>query len=468
MSVAQLRTDTALPFSSPFAQTYERLWDNATYRRYAPGEHYIDDALEVLKPRMGASFIDFGCGTGRPALELRKRGYGVVGIDFAENSLDEGIDIPFLVADLAKKIDLKAQFGFCTDVMEHVAPEHIDDVLLTIADCVRQGVFFSIAMDHDQFGPMLVGSQLHLTVQDAKWWRRKMGQFWPRVVMVSNSDTLLCLACFANVENFREGVKIEALANTPDDVIFSHVAANSKRAIPWLEKSEAGPCPCLIVGGGPSLRDTLPSIKVCAKMGWPVFALNAAAKFLSEHDVPNWQIMIDPREGNLDYLDDKASGYILASQCHPALFDRLEGQSVVGFHVAMEGIGDHIADLRTATLIGGGITSGLTALALVYTLGYREIHLHGYDSSDAEDGNAHAYAQDETRAEKKRLNCKYRGKHYRCSFAMYKQAEEFEKFSRMLADMDAVIHVHGSGLLPDIAKAIAEKQAEAEELAAAE
>lgn len=452
------------PNPPPLCQIYEQLWDNATYRRYAPGEHYIDDALEALKPRMGASFIDFGCGTGRPALELRKRGYGVVGIDFAENCLDQGIDIPFLVADLKKKIDLKCQFGFCTDVMEHVEPDHIDDVLLTIADCVRQGVFFSIALDDDQFGPMLVGKALHLTIRDVKWWRKKMGAFWPRVVVVSATETLLTLACFADVENFREGVKVEALVNTPDEVIFKHVAENSKRAISWVAKGDAGVVPCLIVGGGPSLKDTLTTIKLSASMGWPIFALNAASKFLTAHGVPCWQIMIDPREGNVDYFDSQANGYLLASQCHPRLFE-LAGERASGFHVAMEGIGDHIHDLTTATLIGGGITSGLTALALAFTLGYREIHLHGYDSSDAEDGNAHAYAQGETRAEKKRLNAKYKGKHYRCSFAMYKQAEEFERFSRMLADLDTVIHVHGTGLLPDIAKAIAAKQAEVMELA---
>ncbi len=441
------------------AGTYEKLWDNTAYRRYAPGEHYIDAALEALRPNMGASFIDFGCGTGRPAAELRKRGYGVVGIDFAENALDIGIDIPFLVADLTQRLTLTAQFGYCTDVLEHIAPERIDDVLLTIADCCKRGVFFSIALDYDEFGPMLLGKSLHLTVKDAKWWREKLGQFWPRIKVISETKTLVSFACFADVKEFRENVKIEALCNTPDEVIFAQVSINAQRDIPWVASSPTGEVPCLIVGGGPSLGKTLPLVKQMADAGCPVFALNGAAKYLTAHDIPCWQVVIDPREQNIDFLDDKAAGHILASQCHPALFER--GKNVLGFHVAMEGIGDHIKEGAHATLIGGGITSGLTALALVYTLGYRQIHLHGYDSSDADDGAAHAYAQGETRAEKKRLDCMFKGKHYRCSFAMYKQAEEFEKFSRMLADLDAVIHVHGEGLLPAIANDIAEKQNEA-------
>lgn len=446
-------------------QTYVKLWDTATYRRYVPGLHYVDAALEVLRPEMGASFIDFGCGTGRPAAELRKRGYGVVGIDFAENCLDEGVDIPFLIADLAQRIQLTAQFGFCTDVMEHVAPEHIDEVLLTIVDCVRQGVFFSIALDYDQFGPMLIGKPLHLTVKDAKWWREKLGQFWPRIVVVSEKSTLVSFACFADVKVFREHTKIEALCNTPDDVIFAQVAVNAARNIPWVSSSEVGGVPCLIVGGGPSLQKTLPIIKQSAAMGCPIFALNAASGFLTANGLSCWQVIIDPREHNVDLLDRNAAGHILASQCHPRLFDEIGNINILGFHVAMEGIGDHFKEGANATLIGGGITSGLTALALVYTLGYREIHLHGYDSSDADSGEAHAYAQDQSRAEKKRLEVKFNGKRYRCSFAMYKQAEEFEKYSRMLADLDAVIHVHGEGLLPAIACHIAEKQAEAEKAA---
>jgi SAM-dependent methyltransferase/uncharacterized Rossmann fold enzyme len=443
----------------PLSQVYERLWENTAYRKYAPGEHYVDEALEILRPKMGASFIDFGCGTGRPALELRKRGYSVVGIDFAENCLDEGVDIPFLVADLTKRITLTAQFGFCTDVLEHVSPENVDDVLLTIADCVKQGVFFSIALDYDEFGPLLIGKPLHLTVRDAKWWREKLGQFWPHLKLTSQSDTLLSLACFHDVKVFRQGARIEALCNTPDDIILRHVAINSDRDIQWVSGSEAGDIPCLIVGGGPSLKNTLPVIKQSAEMGCPIFALNAASKYLTENGISCWQIIIDPREHNIELVDEKANGHILASQCHPSVFDKCS--NLLGFHVAMEGIGDHIKDLRKATLIGGGITSGLTALALAYTLGYRTIHLHGYDSSDADNGDAHAYSQGESRAEKKRIDCMFKGKHYRCSFAMYKQAEEFEKFSRMLADLDTVIHVHGHGLLPAIAMDIAEKQTEA-------
>lgn len=244
-------------------------------------------------------------------------------------------------------------------------------------------------------------------------------------------------------------------------MIFNNIEINSARNIKWLSGFEAGEIPCLIVGGGPSLEKTLPVIKQSVEMGCPVFGLNAAAKYLTDHGIPCWQIIIDPREQNAELVDLEALGHIFASQCHPSLFDSVPSDKTLGFHVAMEGIGDHIKDLSQATLIGGGITSGLTALALVYTLGYRTIHLHGYDSSDADDGSAHAYEQGESRAEKKRLDCLFKGKPYRCSFAMYKQAEEFEKFSRMLADLDTVIHVHGDGLLPAIAFDIAEKQREA-------
>jgi len=49
----------------------------------------VDFLLEVLELAPGASILDVGCGTGRHAVELAKRGYKVTGIDISSGMLAE-------------------------------------------------------------------------------------------------------------------------------------------------------------------------------------------------------------------------------------------------------------------------------------------------------------------------------------------------------------------------------------------
>lgn len=253
---------------------------------------------------------------------------------------------------------------------------------------------------------------------------------------------------------FRDDVPVTALCNTPDEAIFRNIAINAKRSIPWLVERAAHDRVAVIVGGGPSLARTIEHVRAHKAAGHDIFALNGAAGYLVAHGIQaRYQVVIDSRPENIRLVADfPAASYIISSQCDPWLFDHLVDHDVMILFPAIEGIRDHIPLGSTATLIGGGITAGLTAMAAVYTLGYREIHLHGYDSSDAEDGQSHAYAQGETDAEKKRLEPWVAGRRFRCSFAMYKQAQEFQRFAEMLAEAGAEIHVHGDGLLPTIAR----------------
>lgn len=252
--------------------------------------------------------------------------------------------------------------------------------------------------------------------------------------------------------------EIQALPNTPDDIIFRNIAINSRRKLPWLKENPAHDGVALIVGGGPSLKRDIEIVRAHAAARHRIFALNNAAGFLADRGIkPGDQLIIDPRPENVRFLVGRPANHvILSSQCDPSLFDALaEDESMflpTVLQPAIDGIRDCIPEGSVATLIGGGITAGLTALAAVYTLGFREIHLYGYDSSDADDGNAHAYDQHENDPEKKRIEVIVAGRRFRSSYAMYAQAEKFQSFSEMLAEAGATIYVHGDGLLPTIAR----------------
>lgn len=169
------------------ARKYCDMWSFGEYRAFAPGEGYVDRALPYIRGKV----IDFGCGTGRPAQKLKDKGLDVLAIDHAHNCLDEDIDVDFMIANLWDLPVVKGDFGFCTDVMEHIPPEKVDDVLSGISRCVDEA-FFAIHTDHDAMGE-LIGEPLHLTVHDADWWSAKMHEHFNQVDRISDDHSAVFL-----------------------------------------------------------------------------------------------------------------------------------------------------------------------------------------------------------------------------------------------------------------------------------
>ena len=167
---------------------YERMWDIPAYRRYAPGQSIAAMAFRELEMRPGDTLADFGCGTGRPAAAMQQMGAVVVGIDHAVNCLDPDVNINFLKCNLWDlPPDLKADYGYCTDVMEHIPTEKVDDVLAGIRRVVRNRTFFQIATFVDGMGKH-IGETLHLTVQPPEWWRDTLRSHWQSVTISGNRN----------------------------------------------------------------------------------------------------------------------------------------------------------------------------------------------------------------------------------------------------------------------------------------
>lgn len=153
---------------------YRTLWQFDLYRLNSPGEEAVDTFLEVAKPRSDDGIIiDFGCGTGRAALKLDALGFDVMLVDFADNCRDEeAMTLPFLEWDLTQPCPLSAKTGFCSDVMEHIPTDDVDQVIYTIMGSARR-VFFQISTVADDFG-QIVHQKLHNTVMPHAWWADKL------------------------------------------------------------------------------------------------------------------------------------------------------------------------------------------------------------------------------------------------------------------------------------------------------
>lgn len=256
---------------------------------------------------------------------------------------------------------------------------------------------------------------------------------------------------------------IKVSCNTNGDKTRENIKVNVQRGFAEIIPLEQNTRHLVIVGGGPSLKTNWKEIIWWAQaQGADVMALNGAAKFLNAQGfVPTFQLVIDPRDNR--HLIGEAGDYLIASQVDPVTLDNLPPDRTALLHLVgscmTEGEDANgkqvVSSIVNGTLIGGDVTAGLVALCTAHTLGYRDMHLYGYDSSYADDEH-HAYPQEQTDQEQKRLEVFARDgdgvmQKFTTNFAMAKQAELFPKTAELLCNAGSQMTVHGTGLLPTIA-----------------
>lgn len=252
--------------------------------------------------------------------------------------------------------------------------------------------------------------------------------------------------------NGAQGFDIEMVGNTSYDKAIENVRYAVSLPVPWLKKIEPHKGQAILVGGGPSLTDSLPEIAIRAKSGGKVFALNAASKVLSDAGIAvDYQVLLDARPDVVGFIDPKANEYLVASQCDPSVFKALEGKNITIWHPLFYGVTDIIGDdPRPVTMIGSGSTVGLKAIGVSYTMGCRDFYLYGYDSS-YRDNSHHAYAQPLNDGERV-VDVQVSGRTFIASPWMVAQVNEFQDVCEQLVNEGCVFTVCGDGLLPFVAR----------------
>lgn len=158
-------------------QKYERIWEHPEYREISPAE-VVFQAINAYLPGYGL-LLDFGCGTGRAMLMLKQTGrFQVAGVDIAYNALDDAAkgQFPFIVSaieDLPRGL-LRAQYGVCVDVLEHLPPGRVGMALHRIASAVSGSCFIRVANFPESHGGQFVGEPLHLSLMNSEEWTRNL------------------------------------------------------------------------------------------------------------------------------------------------------------------------------------------------------------------------------------------------------------------------------------------------------
>ena len=245
-------------------------------------------------------------------------------------------------------------------------------------------------------------------------------------------------------------LKITGKCVAEDETLFANMDAAIARGYPQVTEAQAAKTGAiLLVASAPSVKGQLELIKKMKAAGSPIVAIKGAHDWLIENGVtPDYALAIDPQEHRIAFYKPQPSvHYMIASQCHPAMFDNLDGYQVTLWHPYVKKGQDRP---KKSMLIGGGTTSGLRAISLFYVLGYRQFELFGFDSCN--DGELLRVNGDGLKDGDKLIEVKIDpdGETFDCNMSMALQAEHFQTYYDYLPD--ATFNGHGRGLIQAIIK----------------
>ena len=218
-----------------------------------------------------------------------------------------------------------------------------------------------------------------------------------------------------------------------------------------------------LVGSGPSLAATK------EKLSGDICAINSAIGYLLDHDiVPKWAMLWDASP-----LIEKFAvphpdvTYLVASRCHPKVFERLKDCKVVVWHAG----GDYdiikimnkpevIAKQKYEEPLVNGGSAGITrGLFLVTALGYNEVHVFGADASY---GLADAtHVRGSLVPEKDFLAAIGDSPPiwFRTTPEWVAQVDEYKAIFSLMLQNNVKIEVHGTGMLPTMHEILVAKLA---------
>lgn len=451
---------------------YIKCWELDDYRNHSPGEGLVDLFME-LGPE--TSVIDWGCGTGRASKKLFENSdLDITMVDFAYNCLDDDVKalakssdrLRFIEQDLTKPSNLQSEWGFCTDVMEHIPTDDVDEVLKNILYSSKQ-VFFQISTADDIFSrhPDLdVDSDLHLTVKDYQWWLEKFTRH--RCIIHRSKDLGNAVIFFVTGWSERSLGWNAGTVNTDIETIKRNMAENAKLGIQAIKPHVGdGEVEVMLLCGGPTLNEFEDEIKAHRENGVKCITVNGTYNWCIERGIrPSLQCMVDAR-GFMHRFVNQVPGitdetkYVISSQCDPKIFEGLPHDRTYMWQASVskelvphvkEHYGRMYEDWYPSP---GGTTVGLRALMLLRMLGFNKIHIYGMDSCVFPDKHHHAYEQEENDYldEKDTLGVVVgKGteweKTFQCQLWHAFQAAEFQAMVPNMPD-DLKLQVHGDGLI---------------------
>lgn len=194
-----------------------------------------------------------------------------------------------------------------------------------------------------------------------------------------------------------------------------------------------------LVSGGPSAIEQIDLIR---KFEHVIACGSAGDWLIGQGIVPTYCVIFDPSADHARFYKEQMRGvtYLVASTCDPSVFDHLAGCDVRIWH-PFDDLPSELYDNEPR--VGGGSTVTLRAIALAHVMGFRELHMFGFDSCYI-GGFEHGYPYQQDRPGVLQVN--FGGRLFTVTPQLLQQAHEF---MRMYQDHQHEIacKVYGEGLI---------------------
>lgn len=250
-------------------------------------------------------------------------------------------------------------------------------------------------------------------------------------------------------------IEFKGQLNTSKDRLREHIERNIRLGLPQVRSYPPSAQECVIAAGGPSLETHFADLVTLYGKGAKVVTVNGAHDYcVARGVIPSAHVMIDARPFNARFVANPVAAckYLIASQCHPSVFEALRDHETFIWHCDVSEETDKIVKdfyFGHADIIPGGSTVTLRAIVLMSHLGWRNQHIVGFDGCVIE-GQHHAYPQPENENDKL-ISVWCDGRKFVCAPWMARQAEEFQELVKHLGNRFR-LNVIGDGLIAHIVR----------------
>lgn len=130
------------------------------------GSRWVKTATEICQRESYTTVLDYGCGKGT----FKKASPSWMAV----HEYDPAIE--------GKETPQHAELVVCTDVLEHIEPEHLDSVLEHIRD-LGESALFVISLSRSNKN-LPDGRNAHLIIKPKEWWVEKLGEHFGHITLL--------------------------------------------------------------------------------------------------------------------------------------------------------------------------------------------------------------------------------------------------------------------------------------------
>lgn len=252
-------------------------------------------------------------------------------------------------------------------------------------------------------------------------------------------------------------MKITTTINETPENLQRNIHSSVDRRLAEFKPEDINNRIMTIVASGPSLGNHLEDLKENQKRGDLIVCVNGSHDWLIHHEVvPDTLVLCDALPSISDLFTPHPDvDYLVASQCHPKVFDKLKGYKVTIWHswLSNESLGcpiESIVDKHGVKgwIVYGGGTAALRCLNLGYLMGFRKFVYFGLDSSFL--GERHHVAGGNKGDP---IELEYQGQSFDTDKSLASQAQDFEDLYSITFN-DCRIDAIGEGLIPIICRSL--------------